>query len=181
LAEGAEEYAGGQEAAARPSGPAGAEEPPTEITGDPGDCPRAGQDQPAAWEALRGPYLALPRAQRRAFLDWVPELVKLREQLSDPDWLEEQLAELLEEDDGAPCVDCGADTLSLEPDELTEWYMVHDAVWKAAGAPDGYLCIGCLETRLGRTLSASDFTAAPVNDPWSSRSDRLVDRLTAID
>ena len=74
------------------------------------------------------------------------------------------------------CCDCGAGTIVLG-----EWYMVHDAVWKAAGAPDGYLCIGCLETRLGRTLSASDFTAAPVNDPWSSRSDRLVDRLTAID
>lgn len=86
----------------------------------------------------------------------------------------------------APCFDCGAETLSDEPGVPTEYYTVHDAVWAAAGMGDGYLCIGCLERRLGRTLHRADFTSAPVNDPadidprycWSWRSARLIDRLT---
>jgi hypothetical protein len=40
------------------------------------------------------------------------------------------------------------------------------------------LCVGCLEARIGRTLRASDFTKAPLNDPDKHRmSDRLLDRL----
>lgn len=46
---------------------------------------------------------------------------------------------------------------------------------------DGYLCIGCLETRIGRTLNADDFPKFPINDPsiMSARltSKRLLDRL----
>jgi hypothetical protein len=47
--------------------------------------------------------------------------------------------------------------------------MVRNAIWKAAGmAPDGgYLCIGCLEARLGRKLSARDFKY-PAVDPWDT-------------
>jgi hypothetical protein len=43
--------------------------------------------------------------------------------------------------------------------ELTEIYSVKPAVWKAAGMEllGGCLCIGCLEKRLGRTLTARDF------------------------
>jgi hypothetical protein len=41
--------------------------------------------------------------------------------------------------------------------------MVRDAVWQAARMTDGYLCIGCLEKRLGREPTPDDFTAAPVN------------------
>ncbi|WP_245672667.1 hypothetical protein [Aldersonia kunmingensis] len=72
------------------------------------------------------------------------------------------------------CLDCGVDT-----DAIDEYYMVHDQVWLQA-APDGkgQLCIGCLEARLGRTLSATDFTDAEVNNPGlGARSVRLVDRL----
>ena len=29
----------------------------------------------------------------------------------------------------------------------------------------GYLCIGCLERRLGRELTIDDLTLAPINDP----------------
>jgi hypothetical protein len=66
--------------------------------------------------------------------------------------------------------------------------MVHDRVWQAARAPArGYLCIGCLETRLGRQLCRRDFTAAPVNSlhpwwrdyAWWYRTWRLADRLAA--
>jgi len=48
--------------------------------------------------------------------------------------------------------------------------MVHQRVWSAARMGDGYLCVTCLEQRLGRTLCARDFTAYPVNlpSPWDT-------------
>jgi hypothetical protein len=63
--------------------------------------------------------------------------------------------------------------------------MVRDEVWERAWAdrdrlPHGkeFLCVGCLETRLGRMLTHADFTDAPVNT-YSKRgaSARLRDRL----
>lgn len=87
------------------------------------------------------------------------------------------------------CCDCSAETLSAEPGVSTEYYMVHDEVWAAAGMDTrGHLCVGCLESRLGRQLHRHDFVDAPVNDAaitptprfaWSWRSERLLDRLTA--
>lgn len=72
------------------------------------------------------------------------------------------------------CVDCAADTA-----ELDEYYMVHDHVWAQAGmgCHDGMLCIGCIESRLGRTLVADDFKDVIVNI-IGSQSQRLRDRLT---
>jgi hypothetical protein len=60
--------------------------------------------------------------------------------------------------------------------------MVHNDLWKAAGMmPDGgFLCIGCLETRIGRQLHPNDFTDAPINnpgDPWDT--ERLRSRKDA--
>jgi hypothetical protein len=44
-------------------------------------------------------------------------------------------------------------------DELSEVYMVKATIWKAAGMGPftGCLCIGCLERRIGRTLTPKDF------------------------
>ena len=58
--------------------------------------------------------------------------------------------------------------------------MVLDTVWLKAGMSDGYLCIGCLEKRLGRMLTARDFTSVVLNDPdhpWHTK--RLSSRLAA--
>jgi hypothetical protein len=82
------------------------------------------------------------------------------------------------------CADCGVGTHSID-----EWYMVKDDVWEQAWAGrrkswhslpgQQILCIGCLEERIGRTLTCHDFTDAPVNDPHESNiSARLRDRLT---
>ncbi len=88
----------------------------------------------------------------------------------------------------APCRDCRAETLSQEPGVPTEYYMVRDRVWWLARGPArGFLCIGCLEVRLGRQLHRGDFEPIPINDPnchrpdkaWWHRSERLRDRLTA--
>lgn len=87
----------------------------------------------------------------------------------------------------SPCRDCGTDTYPdpPEPGAGCEWYMLRDDLWKTAGAGRGYLCIACLEHRLGRQLTAADFTGAPVNSlspayfryAWSERTPRLRARL----
>lgn len=47
------------------------------------------------------------------------------------------------------------------------WYLVRDDVWALAGMePDGgYLCIPCLERRLGQPLTAADLLPSLINDP----------------
>ena len=75
------------------------------------------------------------------------------------------------------CVDCGVNTspgnvyrkitdnpngtseweMDLLIDERSEWYAVYDRIWRKAGNPDGCLCIGCLEVRIGRKLTPLDF------------------------
>jgi hypothetical protein len=87
----------------------------------------------------------------------------------------------------APCTDCGIDTLPLDAGGRAEWYMVTYGAWEAAGMPHkGYLCVGCIERRLGRSLTGADFIDCPVNDlsicdseryAWSWRTARLVSRL----
>lgn len=78
------------------------------------------------------------------------------------------------------CLDCRVDV-----NEIDEWYMVHDEVWRSAGLDPSidvvgeFLCISCLETRLGRELTTLDFTDAPVNKPWPYHSERLLKRLTS--
>jgi len=74
------------------------------------------------------------------------------------------------------CALCRIDTLAAG-----EFYMVDDEVWDAAVGPDrfirdSYLCIGCIELRLGRRLRPDDFTDVPLND--GGGSPRLRDRMT---
>jgi hypothetical protein len=77
------------------------------------------------------------------------------------------------------CADCGIGTVTLG-----EYYMVKRDVWEQVWTGrrkawhgtvpgQGILCIGCLEQRLGRTLTPDDFTFAP-----TPMSDRLRDRFT---
>lgn len=55
--------------------------------------------------------------------------------------------------------------------------MVAHALWAAADGPArGYLCVGCLERRLGRELTAADFMDVPLNEPLDCDSARLADR-----
>jgi Protein of unknown function (DUF2695) len=69
------------------------------------------------------------------------------------------------------CKDCASD--------YDEDYMVQNDVWKACGAGDGMLCIGCLEKRIGRKLRRQDFTDLPLNEiNPKTRSLRLQDRLS---
>lgn len=75
----------------------------------------------------------------------------------------------LNERDWVDCVDCGGDA---------ELYMVHDHVWPVP-FDFGWLCIPCLETRLGRRLAPTDFTDVPANTP-SKAAPHLRDRLLSL-
>lgn len=66
-----------------------------------------------------------------------------------------------------PCVDCGVPTCPYE------FFQVHDLILRQAGAPNGSLCIGCLEDRLGRELIPADFPPLPINDDRELDSIRL--------
>ena len=71
------------------------------------------------------------------------------------------------------CVDCAACTLCDG-----EYYMVHNEIWDRTGLDRGMLCIGCLEQRIGKLLTARDFTDAPINDIFGNNgSARLMARL----
>jgi hypothetical protein len=60
--------------------------------------------------------------------------------------------------------------------------MVHNTIWAHAGMKDGFLCIGCLETRIGRKLEPSDFANVYGNDPdYPWHSVRLKSRLTGVE
>jgi hypothetical protein len=75
---------------------------------------------------------------------------------------------------GYPCNDCATPTMQ------SEYYMVNDAIWRAATKSQRvhFLCIGCLEGRLGRELTAADFTGCQLNTaPEQPRSARLRARL----
>jgi hypothetical protein len=80
--------------------------------------------------------------------------------------------------------------------------MVTDQVWEQAGmtdtrqwlsehpgtptgptgGPGHYLCIGCLENRLGRRLTPADFPGTPINRiDWHRKTTRLAARLTGTE
>lgn len=95
-------------------------------------------------------------------------------------------------EESSPCSDCGVLIISddMEP-QSWEWYSVRDSVWggeaglselqreaDSPGRPPLYLCVGCLEARLGRELSAVDFSDYPVNSPSPLNSPRLNSRLS---
>jgi hypothetical protein len=87
----------------------------------------------------------------------------------------------------ALCRDCGVDTTPCTGKRgcrhkgRWQYYMVRAEIWAAAGMqassvrPQGesdgdFLCIPCLEGRLGRALRPDDFPNMPVNcpDPWDT-------------
>jgi hypothetical protein len=80
------------------------------------------------------------------------------------------------------CDDCGNDVTPYDEDGrlvegASEWYMVTPDVWDAAtmaGGPAKYLCIGCLEVRIGRALHPRDFPEdLGVNEPSWTNTPRL--------
>lgn len=66
------------------------------------------------------------------------------------------------------CVDCGVTVVAKTGP--VENYMVHDSVWTEAGMGRGFLCVNCIESRLGRGLTGADFPIElPINYPGQQR------------
>lgn len=75
------------------------------------------------------------------------------------------------------CHDC-----SLDTNRRGEYYMLLDKIWRKLKVPhEAMLCIGCVEQRLGRTLTKFDFSDAFINSAIGiHRSRRLHARLKAV-
>ena len=100
--------------------------------------------------------------------EWGPTILKT---------IDDLLAAAHYEQVGFDCADCGIDTSAAD-----EYYMLHDRVWRKAAGKDieAMLCIGCVETRLGRKLTPRDFTKCAVNRDFA-KSARLHARLGHAD
>lgn len=83
--------------------------------------------------------------------------------------------------DDRPCIDCGTATMPDTPIGSADWqrYMVKGDVWSLAGLRphDGWMCIPCLQARLGRPLTGADFPALPMNRPGRDDDTPLLARL----
>lgn len=78
------------------------------------------------------------------------------------------------------CDDCGYNTTpqtGMPWDDAWEYFMVWDDIW-----PDecDFLCISCLEARLGRELVLGDFNDAPLNSIPTIVTDNYVLDLEAL-
>lgn len=70
------------------------------------------------------------------------------------------------------CIDCDMNL-------FLEYFTVNDDVWAQTqlGRTDGFLCIGCVERRIGRRLRPGDFPSTRNNRPHEMLSDRFLSRL----
>ncbi|MBF2713196.1 hypothetical protein [Agrobacterium vitis] len=90
------------------------------------------------------------------------------------------LIERDEDEDSANDVSVDCACCSKNTREIGEYYMVTDAVWKAAGREFAkrMLCIECLEGRIQRELTQDDFPAdIPINISMRKKSDLLQRRM----
>ena len=106
-------------------------------------------------------------------LDWLHEEMGAPETLTDTD-LAHLFADALIAMQDTWCAICDVNVM-----KVGEYYSVTNDLWKRYGVGRGMLCIGCLEERMGRDLTAADFADVPVNDlNFPGHSDRLRSRLS---
>lgn len=75
------------------------------------------------------------------------------------------------------CADCAI--CAVDCNEIDEYYMVTNELWDEYGVEHGMLCVGCIESRMGRQLVKTDFmVGAGDNAPGQIRSARLTDRMS---
>lgn len=76
------------------------------------------------------------------------------------------------------CADCGVTVVDETGD--VENYMVHADIWAEAGMDyrGGFLCLNCLEDRLGREVTGADLPLdIPINRPGMQRDTPRLLRL----
>lgn len=84
------------------------------------------------------------------------------EALADPDFMAKVLKRKCRKfirqysDDVFHCQCCGG---------LNDQYMVSNKMWAQVNKGERFLCLDCVESRLGRFLTIEDFTPAKINNP----------------
>lgn len=76
------------------------------------------------------------------------------------------------------CHDCTKEVTPIPPQGNWEHFMVHDHLWSSAGMTSngGHLCLDCLESRLGRPLTAADLKPdLPINEPHEFDTPRMAE------
>jgi hypothetical protein len=75
---------------------------------------------------------------------------------------------------------CGIECMPPSQPDVHDWhrFMVVDRVWHDAGMTPlgGWLCLHCLEDRLGRPLTPADLKDVPLND-WDHKDAPRLARL----
>jgi hypothetical protein len=89
-----------------------------------------------------------------------------------------------------PCADCTL-PLAIRPEGLSamfgggwegDWFMVKDRVWQR-GQRDGkcrFICVGCLENRIGHKLTADDFRRSAKVNFVGEKSAKLRRRMRGL-
>jgi hypothetical protein len=68
------------------------------------------------------------------------------------------------------CVGCGDDVTD-------EFFMIHHHLWDEYIRHGGWMCVSCVERRLGRELTRDDFILCPINVTTFRKTDRLLARM----
>ena len=68
------------------------------------------------------------------------------------------------------CRDCGGDVTD-------EFYMIHHHLWDEYVRVGGWICVPCVEDRLGRRLTRDDFILCPINVTTFRKTERLLERM----
>lgn len=61
------------------------------------------------------------------------------------------------------CNDCGRDV-----EQIKQYFMVNDDIWQKYGNKEGFLCMDCLEKRIGYKLLLNDFKYEIINSIYLS-------------
>jgi len=86
-----------------------------------------------------------------------------------------------------PCADCGM-TLTVRGtlwgigDRDSEWFLVKDRIWRQSQRKGEcrFLCVGCLENRIGRKLTADDFKRSAKVNFVGQKSPKLRRRMRGL-
>lgn len=78
---------------------------------------------------------------------------------------------------GFDCADCHCNVKQLREYH----YKIKSEIWLKVAKSNEFLCIGCLEKRLGRRITKEDFTNESVNQRgFGKKSARLLNRLIRL-
>ena len=68
------------------------------------------------------------------------------------------------------CMDCGSDVTD-------EFFMIHHTLWAQYVDRKGWICVPCVEHRMGRISIRDDFILCPINVTTFRKTARLLERM----